>query len=194
MMMWGFSNSSKFSASTPILGEVLDMTSLWGESPTTCSTLSLTTASGLSSPSSATPSLESWANADAGKYTKLELTSRFGAAVMPEMRAIDMRTEQLPGSSWISPTLQRAVQQRLDNKEQALLFINRNKSSCVDRYLDILQTYGLAVRPAAHSHQYGVEFFTTAVFLITTKFMKQFRIKHPFVKLMVYIVQILQLI
>jgi primosomal protein N' (replication factor Y) len=44
---------------------------------------------------------------------------------MPEMRAIDMRTEQLPGSSWISPTLQRAVQQRLDNKEQALLFINR---------------------------------------------------------------------
>jgi primosomal protein N' (replication factor Y) len=74
---------------------------------------------------SATPSLESWANADAGKYTKLELTSRFGAAVMPEMRAIDMRTEQLSGSSWISPTLQRAVQHRLDNEEQALLFINR---------------------------------------------------------------------
>ncbi|WP_300582132.1 primosomal protein N' [Marivita sp.] len=74
---------------------------------------------------SATPSLESWANADAGKYTKLELTSRFGAAVMPEMRAIDMRNEQLPSSSWISPTLQRAVQQRLDNGEQALLFINR---------------------------------------------------------------------
>lgn len=74
---------------------------------------------------SATPSLESWANADAGKYQRLELTSRFGAAVMPEMRAIDMRNEQLPGSSWISPTLQRAVQQRLDNKEQALLFINR---------------------------------------------------------------------
>ncbi|WP_416883478.1 primosomal protein N' [Marivita sp.] len=74
---------------------------------------------------SATPSLESWANADAGKYTKLELTSRFGAAVMPDMRAIDMRNEQLPSSSWISPTLQRAVQQRLDNGEQALLFINR---------------------------------------------------------------------
>ena len=74
---------------------------------------------------SATPSLESWANADAGKYQKVELTSRFGAAVMPEMRAIDMRNEQLPGSSWISPTLQRAVRQRLDNNEQALLFINR---------------------------------------------------------------------
>ncbi len=74
---------------------------------------------------SATPSLESWANADTGKYAKIELTSRFGAAVMPDMRAIDMRTEQLPGSRWISPTLQRAVQKRLDNKEQALLFINR---------------------------------------------------------------------
>ncbi len=74
---------------------------------------------------SATPSLESWANADAGKYARLTLTSRFGAAVLPDMRAIDMRNEKLPGSSWISPTLQRAVQQRLDNKEQALLFINR---------------------------------------------------------------------
>ncbi|MFP7674238.1 primosomal protein N' [Marivita sp. S0852] len=74
---------------------------------------------------SATPSLESWANADAGKYAKLELTSRFGAAILPEMRAIDMRTEDLPGSRWISPTLQRAVQQRLNQNEQALLFINR---------------------------------------------------------------------
>jgi primosomal protein N' (replication factor Y) len=74
---------------------------------------------------SATPSLESWANADAGKYARLTLTSRFGAAVLPDMRAIDMRNEKLPGSSWISPTLQRAVQRRLDNKEQALLFINR---------------------------------------------------------------------
>ncbi|MFP7571010.1 primosomal protein N' [Marivita sp. S2033] len=74
---------------------------------------------------SATPSLESWANADAGKYRKLELTSRFGEAIMPEMRAIDMRAEDLPGSSWISPTLQRAVQKRMEAGEQALLFINR---------------------------------------------------------------------
>ncbi len=44
---------------------------------------------------SATPSLESWANAEAGKYDKLVLTDRFGAAVLPEMRAIDMRAETL---------------------------------------------------------------------------------------------------
>ncbi len=74
---------------------------------------------------SATPSLESWANAEAGKYDKLVLADRFGAAVLPEMRAIDMRAETLPGNRWISPTLQAAVTQRIALGEQALLFINR---------------------------------------------------------------------
>jgi len=74
---------------------------------------------------SATPSLESWANAEAGKYTRLDLTSRFGEAELPDMRAIDMRAEKLPGSRWISPSLQRAVEARLGAGEQALLFLNR---------------------------------------------------------------------
>ncbi|WP_299782311.1 primosomal protein N' [uncultured Roseobacter sp.] len=74
---------------------------------------------------SATPSLESWANAEAGKYKRLELTSRFGLAVMPEMRAIDMRVEQLPSNRWISAVLQREVEARLEADEQSLLFINR---------------------------------------------------------------------
>ena len=74
---------------------------------------------------SATPSLESWANAEAGKYDKLVLTDRFGAAVLPEMRAIDMRMESLPNNRWISPSLQAAVTQRIALGEQALLFINR---------------------------------------------------------------------
>ncbi|MEO0371521.1 MAG: primosomal protein N' [Pseudomonadota bacterium] len=74
---------------------------------------------------SATPSLESWTNAEAGKYTRLDLTARFGAAVMPDMRAIDMRLESLPSNRWISPTLQRAVTARLDAGEQAMLFLNR---------------------------------------------------------------------
>jgi primosomal protein N' (replication factor Y) len=74
---------------------------------------------------SATPSLESWANADAGKYTRLELTSRFGAAVMPKMAAIDMRSEDVPSGSWVSPTLKAAIQDRLDKGEQSLIFLNR---------------------------------------------------------------------
>ncbi|TCP60870.1 replication restart DNA helicase PriA [Rhodovulum bhavnagarense] len=74
---------------------------------------------------SATPSLESWANAEAGKYTRLDLTSRFGEAGLPEMRAIDMRSETLPASHWISPTLEAAMRARLAAGQQALLFLNR---------------------------------------------------------------------
>ncbi|WP_253261420.1 MULTISPECIES: primosomal protein N' [unclassified Roseobacter] len=74
---------------------------------------------------SATPSLESWANAEAGKYARLDLTARFGEAVLPEMRAIDMRTEDLPGDAWVSPSLQAAVKRRLADGEQSLLFLNR---------------------------------------------------------------------
>ncbi|NIY97166.1 primosomal protein N' [Salipiger sp. HF18] len=74
---------------------------------------------------SATPSLESWANADAGKYRRLDLTSRFGASVLPEMRAIDMRAETLPSNRWVSPSLQSEVLARLQKGEQAMLFLNR---------------------------------------------------------------------
>ncbi|MEO0391553.1 MAG: primosomal protein N' [Pseudomonadota bacterium] len=74
---------------------------------------------------SATPSLESWANAQAGKYTRIELSSRFGPAVMPIMRALDMRQAGLPSTKWISPELARAAQDRVDKGEQALLFLNR---------------------------------------------------------------------
>ncbi|SEN38124.1 replication restart DNA helicase PriA [Loktanella fryxellensis] len=74
---------------------------------------------------SATPSLESWANVEAGKYARLTLTSRFGPAVMPRMAAIDMRSEDLPGGRWVSPTLRRAMQDRLDKGEQSLVFLNR---------------------------------------------------------------------
>lgn len=75
--------------------------------------------------SSATPSLESWANAEAGKYRRLDLGARFGAAEMPQMRAIDMRAERLPGNRWISDTLAKGVAERVARGEQALLFLNR---------------------------------------------------------------------
>jgi primosomal protein N' (replication factor Y) len=74
---------------------------------------------------SATPSLESWANAEAGKYDRIELTSRFGPAVLPVMRAIDMRDEKMKAGTWVSPTLRKAVEVRLAKGEQAMLFINR---------------------------------------------------------------------
>ena len=74
---------------------------------------------------SATPSLESWANAQSGKYARLDLTSRFGEAQMPSLAAIDMRTEDLVSGTWISPTLVGAVRQRIEKGEQSLLFLNR---------------------------------------------------------------------
>ena len=74
---------------------------------------------------SATPSLESWVNAEAGKYARIDLGARFGVAELPEMRAIDMRAETLPGDQWISPTLAAAVKARLAAGEQSLLFLNR---------------------------------------------------------------------
>ena len=74
---------------------------------------------------SATPSLESWANADSGRYTRLTLTSRFGDAVMPEMASIDMRSEELSSNTWLSPTLVGAVRRRIELGEQSLLFLNR---------------------------------------------------------------------
>ncbi|MBT8411767.1 MAG: primosomal protein N', partial [Octadecabacter sp.] len=74
---------------------------------------------------SATPSLESWANVEAGKYARVTLASRYGEAVLPQMGAIDMRSEGLPGGRWVSPSLQGKVQARLERGEQSLLFLNR---------------------------------------------------------------------
>ena len=74
---------------------------------------------------SATPSLESWANAEAGKYDRIDLTARYGPAHMPQLSAIDMRQETLPSGRWISERLRAEVETRLGRGEQSLLFINR---------------------------------------------------------------------
>ncbi len=74
---------------------------------------------------SATPSLETWANAESGKYARLDLPARFGVAELPEMAAIDLRGEEMPSGRWISPTLKRAIDARLQAGEQSLLFLNR---------------------------------------------------------------------
>ncbi len=74
---------------------------------------------------SATPALETWVNAKTGKYGRVDLSERYGAAVLPEIKTIDMREEQLDRQSWISLTLADLVQDRLTKKEQSLLFLNR---------------------------------------------------------------------
>ena len=74
---------------------------------------------------SATPSLETWANADSGKYQRLDLTARFGVADLPQMRALDLRAEKQAHGRWICASLQAEVTARLALGEQSLLFLNR---------------------------------------------------------------------
>jgi primosomal protein N' (replication factor Y) len=74
---------------------------------------------------SATPSVESEVNARRGRYRRIHLPERFGGAHLPQIEAIDMRTEGPPRGRFISPKLAEAVQNTLERREQALLFLNR---------------------------------------------------------------------
>ena len=73
----------------------------------------------------ATPSLETWANAEAGKYARLDLTERFGAAVLPKIETTDLRLAPPKRNAWISDRLAHEVDTRLAAGEQSLLFLNR---------------------------------------------------------------------
>ena len=74
---------------------------------------------------SATPSLESWANAEAGKYARLDLAARHGATEMPDLAALDLRAVDLPAGRWLSTPLLDEVRAVLDRGAQAMLFLNR---------------------------------------------------------------------
>lgn len=74
---------------------------------------------------SATPSLETVDNVWRGRYARLSLPERYAGARLPEIAAIDMRTEEMDRQSWVSPTLARAIVATLGEGEQAMLFLNR---------------------------------------------------------------------
>ena len=99
---------------------------------------------------SATPALESWANAKSGKYTLLELPDRVGGGTLPDVHVVDLRsrggpeaTQTAPVASGtgptapspsspptppehvISPRLRRLLRQRFERKEQTILLLNR---------------------------------------------------------------------
>lgn len=76
---------------------------------------------------SATPSLESFANARSGKYRRADLPARVDDRQMPRMRIIDMRVEaQREGRPHLfSRDLIEAVRARLDRREQIMIFLNR---------------------------------------------------------------------
>jgi primosomal protein N' (replication factor Y) len=74
---------------------------------------------------SATPSLESFHNAQLGKYELLRLTQRVDDKKMPFIRIMDMRMESKKKGSILSERLITAVHARLAKKEQTILFLNR---------------------------------------------------------------------
>jgi primosomal protein N' (replication factor Y) (superfamily II helicase) len=78
---------------------------------------------------SATPSLESWWQAEQGRYTKLTLTRRAVAtAVLPSVRLIDLEEERQRGRASVeglSGPLIAAMKTRLERGEQSLVFLNR---------------------------------------------------------------------
>jgi primosomal protein N' (replication factor Y) len=76
---------------------------------------------------SATPSLESYHNATTGKYELATLTQRVDERQMPLMRIVDLRQVRRKEKtmSILSEKLLQAIADRLEKREQTILFLNR---------------------------------------------------------------------
>jgi primosomal protein N' (replication factor Y) (superfamily II helicase) len=82
---------------------------------------------------SATPSLESWANAEKGRYARVELRERVMERPLPAVELVDMRAEfRETGQEQIfSRRLVEETQFTLDRGEQVILLLNRRGYSSV---------------------------------------------------------------
>jgi primosomal protein N' (replication factor Y) (superfamily II helicase) len=91
---------------------------------------------------SATPSIETWHNANAvdsrlrgnegtlsnlPRYQRLDMPSRINAAAMPKVQLLDMRLQQKSAlvAGGLAPALMDAITDRAERGEQSLLFLNR---------------------------------------------------------------------
>jgi primosomal protein N' (replication factor Y) len=83
---------------------------------------------------SATPSLESWKNAEDGKYALIRLPERAGGASLPRVEVVDRRAalKQKPDAQPLEPfrmvigeELEAAIDDRLRKQEQTILLLNR---------------------------------------------------------------------
>lgn len=75
----------------------------------------------------ATPSMESYYNAQQGKYGLVEMKTRYQGIQLPEIQVVDVKDlkhrKMMKGA--YSPQLLAAVREALENGEQAILFQNR---------------------------------------------------------------------
>ena len=76
---------------------------------------------------SATPSLESWYHSrpapEGGRYLRLHMPERIGAAALPVVRRVDMNHQ--PRRTVLSAPLVQAIQARVQRGEQSMLLLNR---------------------------------------------------------------------
>lgn len=72
---------------------------------------------------SATPSLETYANARSGRYRNIRLDQRATDAALPGVNLLDLN--RLPTVDGLSPALFEAVKKTLDKGQQVMLFLNR---------------------------------------------------------------------
>jgi len=76
---------------------------------------------------SATPSVESYYNGLLGRYRTLSLTRRFGGAVYPKVRLVDLNVERQRTDNYqlvLSDVLVEAIEERLKRREQVILLQN----------------------------------------------------------------------
>lgn len=88
---------------------------------------------------SATPSLESYYNSLNGRLDELKLTKRYGNAVYPDVKLVDMKLEQRETSNYnllFSRILIEEINLRLDKKEQIILLQNRRGFAVIQQCLD----------------------------------------------------------
>lgn len=75
---------------------------------------------------SATPSVKSYLMAKEGRYKEYRLTRRAGDALLPDIHVVDLRQElREKNRSVFSRILRQKILDRLEKKEQIMLFINR---------------------------------------------------------------------
>lgn len=75
---------------------------------------------------SATPSVDTYASALAGRYTLTELTERYSKSGLPEVKVVDIsQKENMGGMQTISTALAEEIGKNLENSQQTILLINR---------------------------------------------------------------------
>lgn len=96
---------------------------------------------------SATPSMESWYNANRGKYGKVEMPERFGGILMPKILLADLKEarkrKQLHGH--FSDELINAMKETLDGGEQVILFQNR-RGYAPSYHCDVCDWHAVCIR------------------------------------------------